>query len=57
MIFFYFLKIIFEITASKRSKTYKNNNNLWQKKFKIFMELNLHRVRTYVLVFMLKKRF
>ena len=44
MIFFYFLKIIFEISTSKRSKTYKKINFL-QKKINFFWERGcLHRV-------------
>jgi stalled ribosome rescue protein Dom34 len=36
MVFFYFLKIIFDISTSKRSKTYKPYSILVKKKFKIF---------------------
>jgi hypothetical protein len=34
MIFFYFLKIIFDISTSKRSKKYKPHSILIKKKFK-----------------------
>jgi hypothetical protein len=43
MFFFIFKKIIFEISTSKRSKTYKKIKFL-QKKIKIFWERSLHRV-------------
>jgi len=36
MMFFHFLKIIFDINTSKRSKTYKPYSILVKKKFKIF---------------------
>jgi len=36
MIFFYFLKIIFDISTSKQFKTYKSYSILVKKKFKIF---------------------
>jgi len=41
--FFYFLKIIFEISVSKRSKSYKKKLFL-AKKIKILIERGLHRV-------------
>jgi hypothetical protein len=36
MMFFHFLKIIFDISTSKRSKTYKSYQILVKKKFKFF---------------------
>jgi hypothetical protein len=36
--FFYFLKIIFDISTSKRSKTYKSYSILIKKKFQNFLE-------------------
>jgi len=43
--FFYFLKIIFEISTSKRSKTYKKNLFLAKNKIIwIFLKHGLHRV-------------
>jgi hypothetical protein len=43
MMFFYFLKIIFETRSSKRSETYKKNLILAKKKW-IFWERGLHRI-------------
>ena len=42
--FFYFLKIIFEISTSKRSKTYKKKLIFYKKKIKNFWERGLHRI-------------
>jgi coenzyme F420-reducing hydrogenase beta subunit len=36
MMFFYFLKIIFDISTSKRSKKYKPHSILAKKKFEIW---------------------
>jgi hypothetical protein len=44
MMFFYFLKIIFDISTSKRSKTYKPYLILVKKKIQIFWEHSRSRV-------------
>jgi len=44
MMFFYFLKIIFDISTSKRSKTYKPYLILVKKKNQIFWERRRSRV-------------
>ncbi|KAL9359679.1 hypothetical protein Peur_047802 [Populus x canadensis] len=44
MMFFHFLKIIFDISTSKRSKTYKPYSILVKKKFQNFWERSRSRV-------------
>jgi len=52
MMFFYFLKIIFDISTSKRSKRYKPHSILAKKKFKFGQNTGTNAIPNVLLLYM-----